>query len=74
MGTILELRRSTHVLSEHPRKGWFGADARKAMPDFESDFVRDSKKPNWGYRSWDDFFTRELALAPDRSPIPMTMW
>jgi phosphatidylserine decarboxylase len=51
---------STHVLSEHPRKGWFGADARKAMPDFESDFVCDSKKPNWGYRSWDDFFTREL--------------
>lgn len=51
---------SVYVLNAHPRKGWFGADARKAMPDFESDFACDSKKPHWGYRSWDDFFTREL--------------
>lgn len=51
---------SAYVLNDHPKKGWFGANARKAMPDFEREFICDSTKPHWGYRSWDDFFTREL--------------
>lgn len=51
---------STHVLSEHPHKGWFGADARAAMPDFEREFVCDPHLPHWGFRSWDDFFTRQF--------------
>lgn len=53
-------RDSAYVLSEHPTKGWFGADARRAMPDFARDFACDPAAPHWGYRSWDEFFTREL--------------
>ncbi|HMK86390.1 MAG TPA: phosphatidylserine decarboxylase family protein [Steroidobacteraceae bacterium] len=61
---------SRYVLSEHPRKGWFGVDARKAMPDFEREFVCDPREPHWGFRSWDDFFTRELrtGVRPVASP------
>jgi phosphatidylserine decarboxylase len=57
---FLSSRDSAYVLNEHPRNGWFGADARKAMPDFEREFICDPTQPHWGYRSWDDFFTREL--------------
>jgi phosphatidylserine decarboxylase len=58
---------STYVLSEHPHKGWFGADARKAMPDLECDYICDPSRPHWGFRSWDDFFTREL--RPGARPV-----
>jgi len=33
-GRFLSSSDSTYVLSDHPHKGWFGADARQAMPDF----------------------------------------
>jgi len=59
-GRFLSSPESAYVLNEHPHKGWFGADARKAMPDFEREFVCDPGKPHWGFGSWDDFFTREL--------------
>lgn len=51
---------STYVLNEHPHRGWFGADARTAMPDFEREFICDPTQPHWGFRSWDDFFTRKF--------------
>lgn len=51
---------SAYVLSDHPQRGWFGAAAREAMPHFAAEFVCDPERPHWGYRSWDDFFTREL--------------
>lgn len=51
---------STHVLNEHPRKGWLGADALEAMPNFVRDFRCDPNEPYFGFRSWDDFFTREF--------------
>src|SRR5580658_1863192 len=51
---------STYVLNEDPHKGWFGADARSAMPNFEQEFQCDPRQPHHGFRSWDDFFTREL--------------
>lgn len=66
---------SAYVLKDHPHKGWFGADARKAMPDFEREFVCDPQAPHWGFRSWDDFFTRELragarpVAAPDDAAV-----
>jgi len=59
-GRFLSSRDSTYVLSEDPRRGWLGADALQAMPNFERDFVCDPKKPHWGFRSWDNFFTREF--------------
>jgi phosphatidylserine decarboxylase len=59
-GRFLSSMDSTCVLNEHPHKGWFGADARKAMPDFEQEFICDPGQPHWGFRSWDDFFVREF--------------
>lgn len=49
---------SRYVLSDDPRTGWFGKDAMEAMPDFARDFQCDPKLPNYGFSSWDDFFTR----------------
>ena len=59
-GRFLSSADSTYVLSEHPHKGWFGADARKAMPDFDREFRCDPALPYRGFRSWDEFFTREF--------------
>jgi phosphatidylserine decarboxylase len=60
LGPLLELERFDYVLSEHPHKGWFGADARKAMPNFDQEFICDPTHPHRGFKSWDDFFTREF--------------
>ena len=51
---------STYVLSEEPRRGWFGADALRVMPNFDKDFKCDPNQPHRGFKSWDDFFTREF--------------
>jgi phosphatidylserine decarboxylase len=51
---------STYVLTDDPNKGWFGADALRAMPNFEREFVCDPREPHSGFRSWDDYFTRRL--------------
>jgi phosphatidylserine decarboxylase len=61
---------STYVLNDDASRGWFGADARKAMPNFEREFVCDPTLPHWGFRSWDHFFTRELrpGVRPVASP------
>jgi len=59
-GRFLSSPDSAYVLNEHPQTGWFGDDARKAMPDFEREFVCAPDRPHWGFRSWDDFFTREF--------------
>jgi phosphatidylserine decarboxylase len=57
---FLSSKDSAYVLSDHPGKGWLGADALRAMPNFERQFICDPAQPYWGYRSWDDFFTREF--------------
>ena len=69
-GRFLGSSDSTYVLSDHPRRGWFGADARKAMPEFEREFRCDPQQPHHGFRSWDDFFTREFrpGVRPVASP------
>jgi phosphatidylserine decarboxylase len=51
---------SAYVLNEHPHKGWLGADALEAMPNFVDEFVCDPALPHWGFQSWDAFFTRRL--------------
>ena len=51
---------STDVLNDDPHKGWFGADALRAMPNFEREFACDPREQHWGFRSWDDYFTRRL--------------
>lgn len=40
--------------------GWFGPAARTAMPNFEETYVCDPTAPFHGFKSWDDFFTRQF--------------
>ncbi|MBI9077045.1 MAG: phosphatidylserine decarboxylase family protein [Desulfatibacillum sp.] len=58
---------SCYVLSEDPEKGWFGRDAKIAMPTFVEDFVCDPAKPYYGFTCWDDFFTRRFRAG--RRPV-----
>ena len=51
---------SCYVLSDDPEKGWFGENAMKAMPNFTELYKCDPLKPHYGFKSWDDFFTREF--------------
>jgi phosphatidylserine decarboxylase len=69
-GQFLSSGESCSVLNTNPRTGWFGEDAMNAMPDFDRDFVCDPTAPHYGFRSWDDFFTRRLrpGVRPIASP------
>jgi phosphatidylserine decarboxylase len=58
--TFLASPDSRYVLSRNARHGWFGRDAKTAMPDFDTEFVCDPSAPYHGFASWDDFFTREF--------------
>ena len=69
-GRYLSSSDSTYVLSEHPHKGWFGADARRAMPNFDEEFICDPAKPHHGFKSWDDFFTREFRAGVRPVALP----
>jgi phosphatidylserine decarboxylase len=57
-GRFLSSSDSAFVLNEHPHKGWLGADAKKAMPNFDQEFECDPHQAHHGFTSWDDFFTR----------------
>ncbi len=69
-GTFLGSPESRSVLSEDPRKGWFGEDAMADMPGFDEQFVCDPAAPHKGFGSWDDFFTRRFrpGVRPVASP------
>ncbi len=58
---------SRYVLSDDPESGWFGRDAREAMPDFAKDFQCNPDLPYYGFTSWDDFFTR--VFREGRRPV-----
>ncbi|WP_295384726.1 phosphatidylserine decarboxylase family protein [uncultured Thiodictyon sp.] len=58
---------SRWVLNDKPNTGWFGRDARAAMPTFDKDFVSDPKLHYHGFASWDDFFTR--VFREGRRPV-----
>ncbi len=64
---FLDSKESRYVLSDDPRNGWFGEDAKKAMPDFDKEFICDPKAPYYGFKSWDDFFTRKF--RPEARPV-----
>ena len=61
---------SCYVLSDDPRHGWFGEDAVEAMPKFVEEFKCDPDAPHHGFKSWDDFFTREFrpGIRPVKFP------
>lgn len=69
-GKFLRSADSTSVLNADPRSGWFGEDARKAMPDFEKEFICHPDQPHYGFKSWDDFFVRRFrsGVRPVASP------
>ena len=64
---------SCYVLSTDPHSGWFGTAAHKKMfpgdesVKFEDVFQCNPALPYHGYKSWDDFFTRQF--VPGRRPI-----
>lgn len=58
---------SCYVLTENPEWGWFGRDARQAMPEFTENFNCDPSLPHYGFSSWDDFFTRTFRQG--RRPV-----
>ncbi|KAG8723860.1 hypothetical protein FRC09_001439 [Ceratobasidium sp. 395] len=60
---------SRYILTNEPN-GWFGPDARNAMPKFDDTFVCDPKASYHGFKSWDDFFTRRFreGARPIESP------
>lgn len=57
---FLQSPESTAPLNDDPKSGWFGANARKAMPRFVDEFRCDPSRPHYGFKSWDDFFTRRF--------------
>ena len=69
-GDFLSGPDSRYVLSKDPRHGWFGHDAMEAMPDFVKEFKCDPEAEHYGFKSWDDFFTREFrpGIRPVQSP------
>ena len=66
----LKSEESCYVLTTDPQTGWLGADAMSEMPDFQSLYICQPSEPYWGFKSWDDFFTRELrdGVRPIASP------
>jgi len=61
---------SAKVLNDDPRHGWFGEDAMEAMPNFAKEFKCNPEDKYYGFKSWDDFFTREFqdGIRPVDSP------
>ena len=56
---FLESDLSTYVLTTDDN-GWFGPSASAAIPNFVETFKCDPDAPHRGFKSWDDFFTREF--------------
>lgn len=57
---LLSSPESRYVLNDDPKNGWFGKDAKAAMPHFAEEYLCDPTAPYYGYASWDDFFTRKF--------------
>jgi phosphatidylserine decarboxylase len=68
-GCFLSSSDSRYVLNQDPHKGWLGADALQAMPNFDRDYLCDASQPHYGFESWDDFFTREF--RPGVRPVAL---
>ncbi|HTI70605.1 MAG TPA: phosphatidylserine decarboxylase family protein [Candidatus Limnocylindria bacterium] len=69
-GIFLGSADSCAVLNKDPKTGWFGRDAQAKMPHFDQEFICDPQAPHHGFKSWDDFFTREFrpGVRPVASP------
>ena len=64
-GVFLASPDSRHVLNDDPEHGWFGKEAGFHMfgnyeTKFSDVYQCDPSLPYYGFKSWDDFFTREF--------------
>ena len=64
----LNTPKSCSVLTTAPG-GWFSPEALAAMPKFVEEYECDPEKPHYGFKSWDDFFTRKFRTNPDVRPV-----
>lgn len=62
-GRFLTTEESCSTLTDDPRHGWFGEDARSLMPHFVEEFQCDPSLPYHGFKSWDAFFTRQFRVG-----------
>ncbi|XP_029197535.2 L-tryptophan decarboxylase-like isoform X2 [Acropora millepora] len=58
--TWLNTPASCSVLTTKSPGGWFSKEAMKAMPGFVDDYECDPNLPHYGFKSWDEFFTRKF--------------
>lgn len=49
--------------------GWFGPGASAKMPDFADTFICKPEEKYYGFKSWDDFFTRLFIQDPPVRPV-----
>ncbi|KAL8816024.1 MAG: hypothetical protein Q9223_004900 [Gallowayella weberi] len=77
--SFLASKASVYVLNDSPT-GWFCSSAldfmmrsgrRDSRSEFQKVFVCDPSKEHWGYRSFDDFFTRKLRAGARPIASPM---
>ena len=63
---------SRYVLNDDPKSGWFGRDAMNSKPmrNFVEEFQCNPHEEYYGFKSWDDFFTREFrpGIRPVEAP------
>ncbi|KIJ54260.1 hypothetical protein M422DRAFT_775418 [Sphaerobolus stellatus SS14] len=64
--TLLSSPESRSVLTTE-ENGWFGPAAAEEMPNFVQTFECDPDAPYYGFKSWDDFFTR--VFRPGLRPV-----
>ena len=50
-GKFLSSSASCYVLTDHPRRGWFGGDAMQAMPNFVQEFQCKPNEKHYGFTS-----------------------
>jgi len=53
-----EFLKSSESIKGFEKAGWMTEDAQKSI--HIHDFIYDKNAPNWGFKSWNDFFTRQL--------------
>ncbi|KAF8993820.1 Phophatidylserine decarboxylase-domain-containing protein [Cyathus striatus] len=63
---LLTSHGSCHVLTTE-KHGWFGPMGRAKMPHFTKMYECDPYAPYYGFKSWDDFFTRRF--RPGQRPV-----
>ena len=51
---------SRYILNDNPKSGWFGKDAKEAMPNFAKEIKCNPEAPYYGFTSWDNFLPENL--------------